>query len=200
MKLFQSLSLPHLFSALIVSGGLLAPAYGDTLASRFFGDHVVQNGLTPIKGNLWTLQHVYYSGDLLDIRIEFPRGAELLAARQAEAHIVIFTREGAVFDKRVPAAVGSTPRIVWQIPRLDIDELPEGQYQLGLVVTKPGGDARVLQDWYGGFRAVLDSEAIYVAATPIASDADLDGEQDDDRDGDGIYGEENDEVDDESMP
>lgn len=165
-------------------------------SAQWFGDHVVQNGRTAVKGNLWTSQHVYYVGDELLIRLEFPRGYDLIASGMVEAHVVAFARGGSVFDIPIPADWGAAPRKLFYLGTIDIDELPEGQYQLGLVLTKPGGNAKNLDNWYGGFRAILDMEAIYVAATPIDSDDDIDGEHDDDTDRDGINGEEADEIDD----
>lgn len=165
-----------------------------------FGAHVVQNGRTAIKGNIWTLQHIYYVGDELDIRLQFARGHQLLASGDAEAHVVVFARDGRVVAVPVPADFGASSRKFFRVESVDIDTLPEGQYQLGLVVTVPGGDPTLLDDWYGGFRALLDSEAIFIAATPVDTDDDLDGEHDDDADGDGIDGEEEDEEDDDAAP
>ncbi len=169
---------------------------GDLNNGEWFGDHVPQNGRLAIKGNIWTSQHVYYVGDELHIQIDFPRGYDLIASGTVEAHVVVFARAGAVYDIPIPSDWGAAPRKLWRIPFIDIDELPEGQYQLALILTVPGGRAKQLQDWYGGVRALLDSEAIYMAATPVDTDENVDGEHDDDSDHDGITGEEADEMDD----
>ena len=66
------------------------------------------------------------------------------------------------------------------------ETLPAGQYQLGLVVTVPNGDPTNLQDWYGGFRGLLDMEGVYISAELLPEDADGDGECDFDADGDGF--------------
>lgn len=160
--------------------------------------HVVQNGRSSIKGNIWTRKHVYYVGDELDIRVQFPRGSDLLESGDADAHVVIYSNTGAVTDVPVPADVDAEPRKFFRIASVDLNSLPEGQYQVGLVLTVPDGDATLLEDWYGGFRALLDSEAIYIAAERIDGDSNGDGELDDDEDGDGIAGEEEDETDDDS--
>jgi hypothetical protein len=162
------------------------------------GGHAVQNGRSAIKGNLWTRHHIYYVGDELEVRVQFPRGHDLLEAGEADAYVVVFATGGSIFDVPVPADVGAEPRKFFSIASVDLDKLPEGQYQLGLVLTVPDGDPALLEDWYGGFRALLDSEAIYVAAERVDGDADSDGELDDDEDGDGISGEEEDETDDDS--
>jgi hypothetical protein len=183
---------------LMTLAGLAPAAYGDNAAANAerWGSHVVRNGLTPVKGNLSTPQHVYYVGDELEVNLAFTRGYDLVKSGAVDAHVVVFARGGSVFDYRMRTNSLMESRRLWHIADIDIDTLPEGQYQLGLVVTVHGGDATDLDDWYGGFRALLDSEAIYVAATPIDTDIDLDGEHDNDTDGDGINGEEADELDD----
>jgi hypothetical protein len=162
------------------------------------GGHAVQNGKSAIKGNIWTRHHIYYVGDELEVRVQFARGHDLLEAGDADAHVVVFASDGSTFDVPVPADVGAESRKFFSIESVDLDSLAEGQYQLGLVLTVPDGDPTLLEDWYGGFRALLDSEAIYIAAEPVDDDEDGDGELDDDEDGDGLAGEEEDETDDDS--
>ncbi len=159
---------------------------------------LVRNGPTAIKGNIWTRRHVYYVGDELDIRVQFPRGEELLASGDVDAHVVVFAATGSVSDVPVPSDVGAEPRKFFRVESVNTQTLPEGQYQVGLVVTVPDGDATVLEDWYGGFRGLLESEAIYIAKERVEGDSNGDGEMDDDEDGDGISGEEEDETDDDS--
>lgn len=158
--------------------------------------HVPENGRFAIKGNLKTRQHIYYVGDELEISVQFARGHNLLADGEADAHVVIYSTEGELSSVPVPADVGTVTRRFVRIESVDIATLPEGQYQLGLVVTVPDGDPAALEDWYGGFRGLLDSEAVYIAAGPVDTDDDADGEHDEDTDGDGIDGEEDDETDD----
>jgi len=159
---------------------------------------LVQNGRTAIKGNIWTRRHVYYVGDELDIRVQFPRGHELLESGEAEAHVVVFAATGSISDVPVPADVGEEARKFFRVESVNTQTLPEGQYQVGLVLTIPDGDATALEDWYGGFRGLLDSEAIYIASEHVDGDSNGDGEMDDDEDGDGISGEEGDETDDDA--
>jgi len=189
-----------LMAAAGLAGSALADNSGNNASARgaLMGGHAVQNGKSAIKGNLWTRHHIYYVGDELEVRVQFPRGHDLLEAGDADAHVVIFATDGSVIDVPVPADIGAEPRKFFSIESVDLDALAEGQYQLGLVLTVPDGDPALLEDWYGGFRALLDSEAIYVAAEPVDDDADGDGELDDDEDGDGLSGEEEDETDDDS--
>lgn len=200
LKLMHFCPLSRLPLLFVILASLTPAAHGDNVAANAerWGSHVVRNGITAIKGDLSTPQHVYYVGDELEVWLEFPRGSGLLESGAVDAHVVVFARGGSVFDYRMRSYSGAASRRLWHIPNIDIDTLPEGQYQLGLVVTVHGGDATDLDDWYGGFRALLDSEAIYVAATPIDTDINLDGEHDNDTDGDGINGEEADELDDDA--
>ncbi len=157
---------------------------------------IVQNGRGAFKGNLKTGQHIYYAGDDLDISVQFARGSSLLEDGEAEAHIVIFVSDGSVISVPVDSDIGAGSRKFFEIENIDISQLPEGQYQIGLVLTIPGGDPALLDDWYSGFRALLDTEAVYVTADALDGDDDEDGEWDDDLDDDGIEGEEEDEDDD----
>lgn len=159
------------------------------------GRQLVQNGRAAIKGNLKTSRHIYYSGDELDISVQFPRGYSLIADGEADAHVVIYFFDGSLMTVPVPSDIGPSPRRFFHMESVDISSLPEGQYQLGLVLTVPDGDPALLDDWYGGFRALLDTEAVYVSTQQLDTDDDGDGEHDDDTDGDGIDGEEEDEAD-----
>lgn len=210
MMLLNRKSLFQVSLALITAAGVAVSALADgdgnangkgnsaSENGQLNSGHVVQNGRSAIKGNIWTRKHVYYVGDELDIRVQFPRGSDLLESGDADAHVVIYSNTGDVTDVPVPSDVDAEPRKFFRIESVDLESLPEGQYQVGLVLTVPDGDATLLEDWYGGFRALLDSEAIYIAAAPIDDDSDGDGELDDDEDGDGLAGEEEDETDDDS--
>jgi hypothetical protein len=193
------LALPLLTLALTV----LAPAASaqpnpnaNSNANGGNGKSLVRNGRSAFKGNLKTGQHIYYSGDALDISLQFARGADLLLDGEADAHIVIFSFDGSVMTVPVDSAIGMGARRFFPIDAIDLGTLPEGQYQLGLVLTVPGGDPALLDDWYSGFRGLLDTEAVYVSESAFDGDDDSDGEWDDDTDGDGIEGEEDDDDDD----
>ena len=146
----------------------------------------VQNGQSVIQGNLQTSQHIYYAGDSLDIRVQFARGAELLSKGAVDAHVVIFSQDGTVSSVAVPADVGATAHKFFSLKSIDTKTLPAGQYQLALVLTIPKGNPTLVSDWYSGFRAVLDTQAIYVSDVALKGDANHDGEWDNDTDGNGI--------------
>lgn len=154
----------------------------------------VQNGRGDFQGNLKTGQHIYYEGDALDISVQFSRGGTLLAEGEADAHIVIFSFDGSLIAVPVADDIGTASRKFFRIDDVDTATLPEGQYQLGLVLTVPGGDPTLVEDWYSGFRALLDTEAVYISDEILEGDDDEDGELDEDSDDDGIVGEEEDET------
>jgi hypothetical protein len=167
--------------------------------SKGRGKNLVHNGRSAFRGNLRTSQHIYYEGDALNISLQFARGHDLLATGAAEAHVVIYLSDGTLMDVPVPADIGPSSRKFFRMESVDISALPQGQYQLGLILTVPEGDPAFLEDWYGGFRALLDTEAVYVSAAVLDGDDDGDGEWDGDEDGDGIDGEEDDEADDDDV-
>jgi hypothetical protein len=161
------------------------------------GASKVQNGKSEFQGNLKTGQHIYYAGDALDISVQFARGGALLAEGEADAHIVIFSFDGTLTSVPIEDDIGAESKKFFQIDDIDTATLPEGQYQLGLVLTIPGGDPTLVADWYSGFRALLDTEAVYISEEMLEGDGDEDGEWDEDADDDGIVGEEEDETDEE---
>jgi hypothetical protein len=158
---------------------------------------LVKNGKNDVQGNLKTGQHIYYEGDALDISVQFARGGSLLAEGEADAHIVIFSFDGTTSSVPVPDDIGPVSRKFFSIDEIDTATLPEGQYQLALVLTIPGGDPLLVEDWYSGFRALLDTEAVYISDDVLEGDENQDGEWDEDADDDGIAGEEDDEEDEE---
>lgn len=149
---------------------------------------VMRNGPSIFKARILTRHHVYYVGDTMEISLVFARGSDLLTAGTADAHVVVYSAGGTLIDiPVVPPAAGTTTAPLVKIDHVDLTALAAGQYQLGLIVTAPGGDPASLADWYSGFRALLDTQAIIVSATkPANGDLDGDGELDDDTDGHGI--------------
>jgi len=69
---------------------------------------------------------------------------------------------------------------------VDVSTLPAGTYQLGLVLTNPGGDPLVINDWFKGLLGLIDIVGLTVSDEALAADADGDGEIDDDHDDDGF--------------
>ena len=64
--------------------------------------------------------------------------------------------------------------------------LPAGTYQLGLILTNPGGDPLVINDWFKGLLGLIDIVGLTVSDEALPFDEDMDGQVDDDTDEDGF--------------
>jgi len=145
----------------------------------------LSKGNSDLKGNLKTKQHIYYEGDSLEVSVKFSRGLDLLADGTVATHIVVITPEANLFSVPVETPVGGNERMFFDIV-VTTETLPAGQYQVALIATIPDGDPTNLQQWYNGFRGLLDMEGIYISDEPLSEDANSDGECDFDADGDGF--------------
>jgi len=75
---------------------------------------------------------------------------------------------------------------LFEIPAVDLSTLSAGTYQLGLVLTNPGGNPLVLGDWYAGLLGLVDVVGLTITDEAVEFDSDMDGQVDDDSDGDGL--------------
>ena len=164
---------------------------------------VLLNGRNDFKADIRT-KHIYYVGETLSVFVKFSRGIDILVDELADAHIVVVTPNTDAYSFPVDSSIGPQDRKFFSIDIENAETLPLGQYQLGLVVTIPGGDPLDIKDWYNGFRGLLDMEGIYISDQPLPEDVDADGECDADADGDGFCEDENtdddDNVDPEPLP
>ena len=144
------------------------------------------NGSSDIKGNLKTERHIYYVGDSLKVAIKFSRGSDLLAEEFVNAHVVVISPNTYVSSFPVENVVGANDQMFFDVDLVTAETLPEGQYQVALIATIPDGDPTNLQDWYNGFRGMLDMEGILISSEPLPEDANMDGECDFDADADGF--------------
>lgn len=147
------------------------------------------NASNGVKAIIHANRHVLYAGDdSLEMDIRFPRGAELLVDGEVDAHLVVFGPEAAwdilpLDDEAADAEGGGN---LFQLAENEIEALPAGVYQLGVVLTVPGGDPFVLEDWYNGMLGLVAVKGLTVADGPIEEDADEDGFIDEDSDDDGL--------------
>ena len=164
---------------------------------------VLLNGRNDFKADIRT-KHIYYVGETLSVFVKFSRGIDILADELADAHIIVVTPNTDAYSFPVDSSIGPQDRKFFSLDIENAETLPLGQYQLGLVVTIPGGDPMDIKDWYNGFRGLLDMEGIYISDQPLPEDVDADGECDADADGDGFCEDENtdddDNVDPEPLP
>lgn len=147
------------------------------------------NASNGVKAIIHANRHVLYAGDdALEVDVRFPRGAELLVDGDVDAHLVVFGPE-AVWDV-LPlddeAADEQGGGNLFQLAENEIEALPAGVYQLGVVLTVPDGDPFVLEDWYNGMLGLIAVQGLTVAEGPIEEDANEDGFIDDDSDDDGL--------------
>jgi hypothetical protein len=133
-------------------------------------------------------RHVLYAGeDALEVSVRFPRGAELLTGGEVDAHLVVFGPD-AIWDVLAldEEGAGNGNGNLFQLAESDVEALAAGVYQLGVVLTVPGGDPFALEDWFNGMLGLLAVQGLTIAEEPIEEDADEDGFIDDDSDGDGL--------------
>lgn len=145
------------------------------------------NASNGVKALIHANRDVLYAGDdRLELDVRFPRGAELLSEGEVDAHLVIFGPDAIwdVLPLSDEASDGSGK--LFELAENEIETLPAGVYQLGVVLTVPDGDPFLVEDWYNGLLGLLSVRGVTVAEGPIDEDADGDGMLDDDADDDGI--------------
>lgn len=183
---------------------------GNNGKGNAFGKHKnigVSNASDGIKGRIVTDRDIYYTGDPLSIGLKFPRGAEVITGGDADAFVVVFapnpvattTGEDALTEPLVlpvNSDVSEEHRNLFSIDAVDIAALPAGTYQLGLILTVPGGDPLNLNDWYRGLLGLEDRVGLTVSDEPLPADEDGDGEVDNDDDDDGFSDDDDDDDDD----
>ncbi|MEY3219792.1 MAG: hypothetical protein RIT27_1149 [Pseudomonadota bacterium] len=144
-------------------------------------------------GYVQTDKTVHYPGDKFSLKAVVPKSLKDVWAGKAVVKIVI-TMPGdlgaVVVDVPTPAAdqntQGDNPRQVAALPPDVMATLPAGDYQMAMIVTKLGGNPLNLNDWYGGFRAMLGVKRVKVSATNSdAEDPNGTGQVAGDGDGDG---------------
>ena len=182
----------------------------------------VGNASDGIAGQIKTNKGIAYTGQPLEISLQFMRGAELVSAGEVDAFVVIFAPkpvvdDGAVDDEPTdadtsgesdPAAeaevdattdaladavvlpvnsvASSDSQKLFELEQVDVSTLPAGTYQLGLILTDPGGSPLVINDWYKGLLGLIDIVGLTISDEALDFDEDMDGNVDDDSDGDGF--------------
>lgn len=112
-----------------------------------------------IKAN----RDIFYSGDLLDIGVKFPRGAELVQNGEADAYLIIFHPDTTLQAIPISHNASENTTKLFRIEEVDVDFLPKGVYQMGVVLTVPGGDPLELSDWYNGMLGMLTVRGLTVS-------------------------------------
>lgn len=150
------------------------------------------NASDGIKAIIQANRQIFYSGDLLEIGVRFPRGAELIQSGEADAWLLIFDPEAAITAVPISAEASPNTRNLFRIDEVDVEFLPEGVYQMGVVLTVPDGDPLNLADWYNGLLGLQAVRGLTVSETLLDIDDDGDGMVDDDSSGDGFVDDDSD--------
>jgi len=147
--------------------------------NRNLGHGNASNG---IKALIQANRQIFYSGDLLDIGVRFPRGADLVRAGEADAYLMIFYPDTTLQAVPISQDASEETTKLFRIEEVDIDYLPEGVYQLGIVLTVPDGDPMNMSDWYNGMLGMLTVRGLTVSGSLLDIDDDGDGFVDDNDD------------------
>ena len=169
-----------------------APGQANAKGNKNLGHGNASNG---VKAIIHANRHVLYAGDdALEVSVRFPRGADLLkqgeegAESEVDAHLMVFGPDAVWGELRLDneAADADGSGNLFQLAENEIEALAPGVYQLGVVLTVPGGDPYNLDDWYNGMLGLVAVQGLTVAEGPIEEDANEDGFIDDDSDDDGL--------------
>ncbi len=154
------------------------------------------------SGLIKTNKHVYYCDeDVLSLSVVLPHSLKAYWEGDADAHIVVqipvdaSSDDVAMFPMKLdPPPVhpeGSEEHQQHIIQNFDLTEHGltcenlEGNYQIALILTKPGMNPLKIEDWYEGFQGLIATSRICFAVSESDKDIDHDGEVDGDSDGDG---------------
>jgi hypothetical protein len=154
------------------------------------------NASNGIKAVIQANRQIFYTGDLVDIGVRFPRGSQLIRNGDVDAWLMIFDPEAILVAVPISAEASTQTTNMFRIEEVDVDFLPEGVYQLGVVVTVPDGDPMNMSDWYNGMLGLLTVRGLTVSAEALEIDDDGDGFVDTDTTGDGFVDDDDDEDDD----
>jgi hypothetical protein len=188
-KQYLRLTASVCLSASLLVAATLANAEGNSNGNgngKNVGNGNASNG---VKGLLSTGKGIVYTGQPLEISLRFPRGSDLIDSGEVDAFVVIFTPDSSAEAVVVPvgAIASATPAKLFEVAEVDISTLPAGQYQLGLILTIPGGDPLNIGDWHNGLLGMIDVKGLTISDEALAEDEDGDGHFDDDADGDGFH-------------
>ncbi len=162
----------------------------------------VGNASDGIMGSVITNKRIYYTGDSLDIGLRFARGSELIIGGSVDAYVVVFSPTGNDANEVDPAidsdsltdaivlpvsAEASTDNYkLFAMDTVNVESLPAGTYQLGLILTNPDGDPLNINDWHNGLLGLINIVGLTITDEAVDFDQDGDGQVDDDDDGDGF--------------
>lgn len=188
-----------LSTVLLVSGAAMAQGNSDNApgqngngkGNKNLGHGNASDG---IMARIKADRQIYYTGEAsedgednsLDISVHFPRGAQLIQDGEVDAHLVIFEPNTALSAIDISSEASPENHKLFEMDSEELEQLPEGVYQLGVVLTVPEGDPLNMEDWYNGLLGLVTVQGLTVSSEPLSIDEDGDGHLDQDDDGDGI--------------
>lgn len=194
--LWRQLSFSWLVLIVVLGMGGLQTAYAQGNSADAPGNSAMAPGKNKnlghgnasdgIKAIIQANRQIFYSGDLLEIGVRFPRGAELIQSGEVDAWLVIFDPQAVITAAPISTEASPKTRNLFRIDEVDVELLPEGVYQMGVVLTIPGGDPLNVADWYNGLLGLQAVRGLTVSETLLEIDDDGDGMVDDDSSGDGF--------------
>lgn len=158
--------------------------------NKNLGHNNASNG---VMARIHANRHIFYQGDPLEISVRFLRGAELITSGEADAYLVIFEPDTFMSAISLNENAGPGNSRLFDVDAVDVEEIPEGVYQMGVVLTVPGGNPFNLEEWYNGLLGLLTVQGLTVSSTPLDIDEDGDGFVDGDENGNGFVDEDPDE-------
>lgn len=198
--IFRKTRLAVVLCALAVGGTQTALAQGNSANAPGKSGHAPGqnknlghgNASNGVKAMIKANRDIFYSGDLLDIGVRFPRGADLIQNGEADAYLMIFHPDTTLQAVPISHEASENAAKLFRIEEVDVDFLPEGVYQTGVVLTVPDGDLMDMSDWYNGMLGLLTVRGLTVSAGALDIDEDGDGFVDDDTTGDGFVDDDDD--------
>ena len=133
-------------------------------------------------------KYVYYKGDTMELALSLPYFLTDFIADQTQTYLLIAPPEGDMIEEPVFVDAGKTWYNLHEIKELDTSQYALGDYQLGLVLTKPSGNPVNVNDWYQGFNGLISTTRLKILPEyqPESEDSDNDGIIDGDLDKDGF--------------
>lgn len=138
------------------------------------------------KGLIKVNKNICYSGDPLEISIVLPQSLKAVWSGDAEVHLVIRMTNGAWVKQPPVFFDGTIPDQPKTFVSITLgSDIPEGDYQMAIILVNPGGDPLNLSDWYEGFSGLVSATTFRISAQcDDPEDLDCDGMTDDEDEAD----------------
>lgn len=192
----RTLTISTMAMALVLAPDVMAQGNSGNAPGKLKKNIGFGNASDGVKAIIHTNRDVFYTGegdaDELEVDVRFPRGGELLSSGEVEAHLMVFSPEDDFDALPLSSEVSTGSRNLFALDSDALRDLPEGSYQLGVVLTTPDGDPLNLDDWYNGLLGLVSVQGLTISSEATDIDEDGDGFVEGDSNGDGMPDEEDD--------